>query len=233
MPRIKALATDLDGTLIPLADRKENIDDLKKLCALLHRHQMDLIFVTGRHFESVMAAIDQHQLPRPECMLCDVGTTFWRRSPSGYEIDSVYTERLRQIASDMDQQQVAAAAAAIGSLKLQEREKQGMFKLSFYLDSSTLDVSVNRLKAKIQQGRLPFDLVASVDPFNGVGLLDILPKGVSKAFGLHWWCEQTGLRHDQLIFAGDSGNDRAALASSHKAIVVANAPRTMAEEIIA
>jgi HAD superfamily hydrolase (TIGR01484 family) len=69
-----------------------------------------------------------------------------------------------------------------------------------------------------------------VDPFEGQGLLDFLPRDVSKAYALKWWSDYHGVSHSDVVFAGDSGNDLAALTAGFCAILVANADRGVARE---
>ena len=58
-----------------------------------------------------------------------------------------------------------------------------------------------------------------------------MPFGVTKAFALSWWCEQNRCDRSEVIFAGDSGNDTAALVGGYRAIVVGNASRKLAAEV--
>jgi len=71
----RVLATDLDGTLIPLNGSDSNVSDLATLAEQLRPNNVQLVFVTGRHFESVTAAINEDRLPKPDWIFCDVGTT--------------------------------------------------------------------------------------------------------------------------------------------------------------
>jgi hypothetical protein len=77
-PRL--VATDLDGTLNPLDDDKDNLVALTQLRRLLDASNVTLVFVTGRHIESVEEVIRQFDLPRPDWIICDVGTTLCRYS---------------------------------------------------------------------------------------------------------------------------------------------------------
>ena len=70
-----------------------------------------------------------------------------------------------------------------------------------------------------------------MDPFNGGGLIDFLPQQVSKAYALEWWCGFAKHERRAVVFAGDSGNDTAALTAGFRAIVVANADRNVALEV--
>ena len=64
----RVLATDLDGTLIPLAGIEQNEFDLRTLASQLEQQRVMLVFVTGRHLASVVGAIQQFQLPPPQVL---------------------------------------------------------------------------------------------------------------------------------------------------------------------
>jgi hydroxymethylpyrimidine pyrophosphatase-like HAD family hydrolase len=107
---------------------------------------------------------------------------------------------------------------------LQEEEKQGRYKLSNYCEANRLDRVVQRIGLEIMQHDAPYHIIASVDPFMGEGLIDLLPRGVTKVYALDWWVSHQGHAQEAVIFAGDSGNDLAALSAGYRGIVVGNAP---------
>lgn len=74
-------------------------------------------------------------------------------------------------------------------------------------------------------------MVYSVGAPSGVGLLDILPAGTGKEFALHYLKEITGVEEEHVVYAGDSGNDLAAMLAGYKAILVANAGDEVREEL--
>lgn len=77
----------------------------------------------------------------------------------------------------------------------------------------------------------PYSLIHSIDPFNGDGLIDLLPRGVSKAFALSWWSRHVGISHEAVVYAGDSGNDLAAFTAGYRTIVVGNAARSLCKQV--
>ena len=79
----RVLATDLDGTLIPLEENRQNQDDLQILATQLVQREVTLLFVTGRHLDSVLEAINEFRLPQPEWIICDVGTSLFQTRASG------------------------------------------------------------------------------------------------------------------------------------------------------
>ncbi len=221
---VNVLATDLDGTLIPLDGNEENQADLQILARELQDNGVTLAFVTGRHFASVSKAIEELKLPVPDWIICDVGTSVLQRSSAGeFRSIGAYDEHLQQIISALPISALRERLKRIKGLQLQEREKQGRFKLSFYADATEFDRLLYEIQAELKGTNAPYSIIDSVDPFNGNGLIDLLPSQVSKAYALQWWCAHTRLSPDAIVFAGDSGNDLAALTAGHRAIVVANA----------
>ncbi len=226
------LATDLDGTLIPLDDNRQNEADLKAVASYLSMHHMLLTFVTGRHFESVSHARQQYGLPLPNWIICDVGTSIFERQPSGeFAAVEAYQEHLGQLIASLPIRELESRLRFVDGLRIQEPEKQGRFKLSYYADASRLSELVGATERELERDDAPYSIIHSVDPFTGDGLIDLLPAGVSKAYALAWWTEYVELNPTAIIFAGDSGNDLAALTAGYRAIVVGNADRSLARQV--
>ena len=248
---VHQLATDLDGTLIPNADQPASREALRRLAVQLKANQIELIFVTGRHFESVIDMIQEHELPLPSWILCDVGTSVYRRlddaqtaagaasngepgsvSPDHYAKVQAYDEQLNQITDGYPADQLRHQLSQIAGLRLQEDAKQGLHKISFYAPAEKLPQCVADIERMLEDLSAPYGIISSVDPFNGEGLIDLMPRGVSKAYALQWWCEQHNHgQSEEIVFAGDSGNDLAALVAGYRAIVVGNADRVLARNV--
>ena len=228
----RVLATDLDGTLIPLGDNEQNSADLRTLAEELEQSKVTLVFVTGRHFESVSNAIKEFQLPNPDWVICDVGTSILGRKASGaFAPIEAYYQHQDEIITSLPILALRQQLQAIAGLRLQEDPKQRRFKLSFYADATRLDDLVRRIQEQLDRIVAPYSIIHSVDPFNGDGLIDLLPREVSKAHALAWWVQHTGTSPDAIVVAGDSGNDLAALTAGYRSIVVGNADRQLAQSV--
>ncbi|MCA9133131.1 MAG: HAD-IIB family hydrolase [Planctomycetales bacterium] len=223
------LATDLDGTFLPLEGNVQNAADLPILEDELQQAAMMLAYVTGRHFASVAAVMERLHLPHPEWIVCDVGSSIYQRTPTGYTLSREYSDHLAQIVGDFSTGELARVLADVRALRQQEAEKQSRFKLSYYVESGQLEGCLEIAGQRLEEHQAPYSVVASVDPFNGDGLVDFLPTDVSKAYALNWWAGLSGFAREEILFAGDSGNDSAALAAGYRAIIVANA----APEVVA
>jgi alpha-amylase len=231
LPRV--LATDLDGTLIPLDSDSVNRGDLNVLAKKFQDASKSLVFVTGRHLASVESAIKEFSLPRPDWIICDVGSTICESTDSGWQPLTSYDSALRKILGRDSFQDCHSHFAQFKNLKLQELEKQGDFKMSFYVPAEKLADAKQMLEQELRKIDVNGTVIGSVDPFNGDGLLDVLPLGVSKAFALEWWCKYSNQKQSQVIFSGDSGNDFAAMTAGYKTIVVANASAELRQSVVA
>ena len=234
MDKPLVLASDLDGTLIPLDDEPQNRADLAALDEQLSSADMQLIYVTGRHLASVLSVMQTAGLPVPNWIIADVGTSIYQRvatsAPGSFQPDSSpyqlapgYAAELAELVGDFSVQRVAELLASISALRLQEAEKQSRFKLSYYVDRQHLEVVHREIAGRLELAAAPYSIVSSVDPFNGDGLIDLLPRQVTKAYGIGWWAAHQGIERCQILYAGDSGNDSAVFAAGFRSIVVGNA----------
>ncbi|MFG0262002.1 MAG: HAD-IIB family hydrolase [Novipirellula sp. JB048] len=234
---LKVLATDLDGTLIPLENDLDNRRDLGAVERFVREHRLELLFVTGRHFSSVQHAMREHALPSPRWIICDVGTTIMHRpekidaADSAMQRVAAYHDTLASIVGPIGTTELSREFVGIPAVRLQEAEKQGAYKLSYYADASRLTEIVDRFQHTLDRIAAPYSIIASVDPFNGDGLIDLLPSGVSKAYALRWWADQMTVAPESIVFAGDSGNDLAALTAGYRAIVVQNASEDLKRDV--
>lgn len=230
--RRQVLATDLDGTLIPLDGDGRQAADLRVLEAALERSGAMLAFVTGRHLASVRRAMTDFALPKPDVAICNVGTSMYRWS-GGAEPEHIesYSNHLRERIAQAPITEMRRRLAPIRGLTIQEEEKLSDFKLSYYTEAAELEAAAQRVLEAIDRDSAPYSLIHSLDPAKGRGLIDVLPRGVTKAYALRWWAEEVGLSGDEIVFAGDSGNDLAALTGGYRAIVVNNASGTLADQV--
>ncbi len=236
MPAI--LATDLDGTLIPGDHLPPDDPQLQALDILRERiaaESLEIVFVTGRHLASVIEVMQHKDLPQPQWIICDVGTSIFHREDAGHDQPyrplQSYVNHLDQIVGSFSISQLITQIGSHSDLILQEPAKQGAHKLSFYCNSRTIEEQVTAIEHQLQEMGAPYRVVSSIDPFNGDGLIDLLPLGTDKASALLWWAGFRDCDPDQIVFAGDSGNDFAALTAGFRAIVVGNADRGLAAHV--
>lgn len=220
---LSVIASDLDGTLIPLPNIESNIKDLLILSNKLKKGNASLIFATGRHFESVLEAMRDYKLPQPDWIVCDVGSAIYKRHGDEFIFFKEYKTHLAENSGGLDRAVIEQALQTVTGIELQPPDHQQRFKISYQSQSSTVDQLVEKISETLKAAELPYDCMGSVDPFLDCGLIDVMPAGVSKAYALIWLSKHANFKPEQVLFAGDSGNDYAALVSGFRAIVVANA----------
>lgn len=224
------LATDLDGTLIPLDNDPIQQRDLQCLKKHFQSQADTLVFVTGRHLESALQAIDEHLLPKPDWIICDVGTSIYHYPNDGSVVLSrEYSELLSELTAQVSLPAVRERLANHTELRLQEPEKQGAFKLSFYVTPSRVRSLAQQLTKELCNE--PFEVISSLDPGGEQGLIDVLPRNVSKAFALQWWARATNRCNYEIVYSGDSGNDLAPLTAGFLAVVVGNAEPSLIAQV--
>jgi len=218
------ICTDLDRTLLPNGPQAESHGARETFKMLVGHDGVKLVFVTGRHLALVEQAIDEYDLPLPDFVIADVGTSIYSVRDKDWLI---WQEWQQKLAGDWRHQQAGdlrQLLADLGELTLQEEEKQGIFKLSYYtsVDPHTEDLII-QINRRLHDAAINAHVIQSVDETRNIGLIDILPAGASKLHAIFFLASQTGHAMEDCFFAGDSGNDLAALTSPLKAILVANA----------
>ncbi len=224
------LASDLDGTLAPLESNQDNLRDLERLTSILKQRAMQMVFVTGRHLSSIQKLRATVPLPQPDWIIANVGTEIYQIVAGRPTLVTQYSDHLTQLADGCTLEALIAKFSVGRGLRQQEDEKLGQHKLSYYCDANQLDELRRQVQEQMAEQSIAYEVVASVDPFNGDGLIDLLPRGVNKSYALQWW-SQTNAPASEIIFAGDSGNDIHAMLAGHRTIVVSNASTDLKAQV--
>ncbi len=227
------LCTDLDRTVIPNGRQSEHPEArayFQQLCALA---EVTLVYVTGRHLHLVKQAIEQYALPTPGFAITDVGTKIYQLLRGEWQELLPWQEQIAADWQGKSREQIQQALSRFSSLVLQEPSKQNDFKLSYYLplDADRDKVLKGAEKLLTQMG-VEASLIWSVDELEHVGLLDVLPHSATKLHAVEFLQQQLGYHREELIFAGDSGNDLPVLASPIPSILVANADQQVKQQAL-
>ncbi|ATX80130.1 hypothetical protein Ga0123461_1717 [Mariprofundus aestuarium] len=218
------ICTDLDRTLIPNGHQPES--DGARLCfsRFAGNEGVSLAYVSGRHRQLIEQAIDQYQLPVPDYVIADVGSTIYRTGVDGWSVWQAWSDEIADDWQGQNRQALQGMLSDINALRLQESEKQNVHKLSFYLSltadrGSIVEAIQLRLRAKLIQA----NVIWSIDELANIGLIDILPVSANKLHAIRFLMQQERIGETETIFAGDSGNDLDVLLSSIPSVLVANA----------
>ncbi len=220
------LCSDMDGTVIPYA-APEDADARPRLRALCRHPAVALAYVTGRDAELVREAIAQFDLPTPAYAVTDVGACIWRVDAAGDW--TRWDEWQTEIAQDwrgQTQEQARPLLADWAGLTLQAEERQQPYKLSYYwdMDQCAPDDVLTEVQTRLQPLGWNTELTLSIDAHQRVGLLDVLPRRATKRHAVEFLQAQLNYTPDQVVFAGDSGNDLSVMESHVHSVLVANPP---------
>lgn len=225
------LGTDLDRTLLPNGPQPESPGAREAFARLAAHPDLTLVYVTGRDPTLVDEAIAQFGLPAPDALIADVGATIAVREDGGWRRSAAWDGKLAADWRGRNGPELAAQLEDIEGLRLQEPSRQGRFKLSYYAPSGARDLA-GTVEERLRERGFRCSVIWSIDEATDDGLLDVLPAGADKAQALSHLASERGFAPDEVLFAGDSGNDLQVMASGLPSVLVANAAEEVRDEAL-
>lgn len=208
---------DLDGTLV----EGNQTDGLDSLTQWISDHQEKVVFgvASGRNKELTRQAFLNYTLPNPDILICSAGTEMY------------YTEKLipdngweSHIDFQWEKEELQNILIKFPGIRLQEPEAQWRYKLSYYVDDNFDEDDMANLHKFLDDHKLRAKILLTENHY-----LDILPFRASKGSAVRYLGYKWKIPLDQIITAGNSGNDIDMLKGKTKGIVVANHSPEMEE----
>jgi len=218
------LCTDLDRTLLPNGPQPESPGARARFARFIAASGAALAYVTGRDRRLVEEAIAAFEIPQPQFVIADVGTTIYDLRAGAWTPVSEWQAAIAPGWRGEHANTIAGWLRDVDGLSPQEPHKQGLFKSSYYLplERSWRDVEPEIQRRLSERGVLA-NLVYSVDEMAAIGLVDVLPTAAGKLPAVEFLRVMLGVLRRYTLYAGDSGNDVEVLASAIPAVLVANA----------
>lgn len=221
------ICTDLDRTLLPNGTQPESPEARAIFTRLVSRPEVCLAYVSGRNLALVQEAIQEYDLPIPDWIVGDVGSTMYQFEGDRWKSWQSWTQQISvdwRGLSAVDLKPWFTDLAEISHLVLQEPAQQSRFKLSYYLSlDSEKDALQQYISDRLKEKNIAASLIYSVDEAKEIGLLDILPAHATKLHAVEFLMSQLNFDYGNTIFVGDSGNDLPLLISAVPSVLVANA----------
>lgn len=199
------LATDLDGTFLggSAADRQALYDWIEA-----HRSSVGLVFVSGRDPAFIHQLCGSGEVPWPEYVIGDVGTTIAHVAPD--RTIAPITDLERQIAERWRDggDRVRSTLESAPGLTLQPTDFR--YRVSYDYDPDQFDPTTT---ATVEA--MGFDVLISDNRF-----FDVLPQGVSKGPSLLRLLDHLNIPQTQVLAAGDTLNDLSMLVAGTPAVAV-------------
>jgi len=229
------LACDLDRTVVP--DGTEPLSDgaQETFTRIVSRKGVTLVYATGRHLASVESVLTEYNLPYPDVLIADVGTSIYWKKGGTWQQDQKWSRKLSEDWHSMKRSEIytlLASYIAKNNMRQQEDEKQGEFKLSFYTPEASSQQIATNITTLLQHSQVYANVVLSIDAVDHFGYLDILPASADKLHALHYVEEVLSVPHEKVVYAGDSGNDLEPLTSGCRGIVVNNASAQFKQNVL-
>jgi sucrose-6-phosphatase len=208
---IRFFSPDLDGTLIGKPDATSVF---RKTWERLPAGSRPLLcYNSGRLLNQTMELLDRSDLPRPDYLICGVGSQIYDMTRQ-----AVIKEFSETLTVGWDPATVEKVVSAYPRIEKQPREYQHRFKSSWYLYQATPQ-EMESLEEQLKDAGLDVNVV-----YSSSRDLDVLPKYANKGNSLNWLLSSLEIPIDQVVVAGDTGNDISMfLLKGVKGIIVENA----------
>ena len=226
------ICTDLDRTLIPNGDEPESPPARPLFRQFVSNPQITLVYVTGRDRILVQEAIAEYELPMPNFVIADVGSTIYEIKNNQWLRLTDWDEQISVDWQHKTQPDLVPFFVDFDQIKLQEITKQGLHKLSYYVSlEAEIEPIIIKIRSKLETEKIQANIIWSIDEKAQIGLLDILPISANKYHAIAYVMKNQNFTLDNTVFSGDSGNDLDVLMSPIKSILVANAHLAVKEKI--
>ncbi len=227
------ICTDLDRTLLPNGEQPESPGARKVFARFVSHPEVSLAYVSGRHLALVQQSIHDYDLPEPDWIVGDVGSSIYQRAGDGWSFLESWSQHISQDWQGHTAADLAPLFADLSSLSLQPEDRQNTYKLSYFIPlDADLPALTDALRQALDVHQVSASLIYSVDEQASIGLLDVLPERATKLHAIEFLIQEQGLAPDQTVFAGDSGNDLPVLTSPVPAVLVANAHPDVVDQAI-
>ncbi len=203
------LATDLDNTLVGHPGKLEHLWSYFEVKNI----DISLVYITGRHFDSAMELIEEHHLPKPNILICDVGATI-------YLGPDFLPDEQWQIMTSADWKPDIVLDIMERFKEVKRQPLPNDYRLS-YIVKDKPDY-VREIEEALREYHLAFHLIYSSNKD-----MDILPSHTNKGTALQYVLENYAPKDPKILVAGDSGNDLDMMRLGLPSVMVGNSQQEL------
>jgi sucrose-phosphate synthase len=204
----KLIVSDIDNTLIG------DDEALKEFIELLESTESKIGFAvaTGRSIDSAVGILKEYNIPFPDIIISSVGSEIYYN----YRGQLIYSTGWHaHIRYQWNRGKIKKVLGKLEFLQYQDEENQREFKLSYLMESNPK--LLEEVKTALIKNKIKANVIYSLGE-----LLDILPCRASKGKAIRYLSYRWNIPFENILVAGDSGNDIEMLKGDLLAVVVAN-----------
>lgn len=204
----KLVVTDIDNTL--LGDDKS----LKEFINIINDTENHIAFAvaTGRTVDSAISILKKYNVRKPDVFISSVGSEIYH----SVNDELVYSKGWdAHISHKWDRDKIVKALKKFKFLTYQEEETQRKFKVSYYIPNDL--ILIEKIKYALKENKINANIIFSHGEF-----LDILPCRASKGKAIRYIAYRWNIPYENILVAGDSGNDEEMLKGELLGVVVSN-----------
>lgn len=203
----RVIIADIDNTLTGDDEAMHRFFDL-----IAHtKEHVGFGIATGRRFEEVMEIMKQLSIPKPEVLITSVGTEMYYGK--NLTMDSSWH---KHIDFRWEPEKTRDLLSTVEGLYLQEETEQSRFKISYRMDVEVAP-KVSGIRKMLREAGIRAKVIVSLGMF-----LDIIPTRAGSGVSVRHMAFKWGLPLENILIAGDSGNDEEMLAGNTLGVVVGN-----------
>jgi sucrose-phosphate synthase len=213
LPQIdRLIIADIDNTLTG------NDEAMHEFFRLINEAEDNIGFgiATGRRYEEVMELMETMNIPHPEVLITSVGTEIYYGK--NYTLDTSWRKHIN---FRWEPTKIHQVLDAIDGLYLQSENEQSTFKVSYKIDFS-IAPKLPAIKRLLREHGVRAKCIVSLNMF-----LDIIPSRAGSGISIRHMAYKWGFPLENILVAGDSGNDEEMLAGNTLGVVVGNYSREL------
>jgi sucrose-phosphate synthase len=204
----KLIVTDIDHTLLGDDNSLKEFNKLIKSVS----SKIGFAVATGRTVDSAFNVLKENNVTFPIVIISSVGSEIYYN----YKGELIYSTGWdAHIKYQWDRERIRELLERFSFLQYQEEAAQRKFKISYYTRENPANLEkINRLLIK---NRIKANIIFSHGQF-----LDILPYRASKGKAIRYLSYRWNIPYENILVAGDSGNDEEMLKGDLLGVVVGN-----------
>ncbi len=209
----KLIVTDIDHTL--LGDDNSLVEFNKIVNEV--SSEIGFAVATGRTVDSAFKVLEEHNVMHPIVIISSVGSEIYYN----YKGELIYSKGWKaHINHQWNKEKIFQLLSKFDFLQFQEEDGQRDFKISYYTyeDYENLE----KVKEVLIKNKIKANIIFSHGQF-----LDILPFRASKGKAIRYLSYRWNIPYENILVAGDSGNDEEMLKGELLGVVVGNYSREL------